>query len=386
MNKNKKIIIILSSLIFIVLSLFFAFQLFSQKTENPLNIGNKTEIILYGTDSCYNCKTTKTMLHKYDNVYVHYKNIALSKNDEEFQKVAGYFKKDAVVPMVIIGQVALDANEIESKFDEVLKSEETKGYNLLDTSNLNIKTSEITKNTYKSMNFIVVALAGLVDGINPCAMSMLLLLISVVMKIDRKKILYVGGSFALGTFITYLFIGFNIFKAMQVASKIGWLTVVIYIITIGISIFIIYLNTRDYINIKKGKIENIKNQLTNVQKKKINKYVNKLTSSKSLVFYGLTLGILLTLLEFTCTGQVYIPTLSYMINSGTGIVPYMYLIVYNLMFILPLLIICALSYMNKGTSKFSELLYDNLGYIKLLTNVIYLVIIVILVIRLMKLF
>lgn len=384
MSKSKKITIILSTLIMLLLVFFiFIFSNPENVIDSP-KLNNNPEIIFYASDSCYNCKEVKIMLSKYDNINVILKTIESEENYKELQKVATYFNKDAMVPSILIGDKFLVGADIIDSFDDTLNKKLGDKYELLDVSTIEVNIAKINEENYNNISFFVIMLSGLIDGINPCALSMLILLIGIVTKTDKKNVIYVGTSYASGTFLAYFFIGLNIFKVMEIASKISWLIIVMYISIICMSLFIIYLNTKDFINIKKGKVENIKNQLSNNQKSKIYKYINKLTDSKHIVFYGFVLGIILTLLEFTCTGQVYIPTLSYMINSGEGVLPYIYLFAYNIMFIMPLIIVCIVTYITKETNKVMNLLYDKLGYIKLITNLIYVIIIVILTIRLTK--
>lgn len=384
MSKSKKITIILSTLIMLLLAFFiFIFSNPENVIDSP-KLNNNPEIIFYASDSCYNCKEVKIMLSKYDNINVILKTIESEENYKELQKVATYFNKDAMVPSILIGDKFLVGADIIDSFDDTLNKKLGDKYELLDVSTIEVNIAKINEENYNNISFFVIMLSGLIDGINPCALSMLILLIGIVTKTDKKNVIYVGVSYASGTFLAYFFIGLNIFKVMEIASKISWLIIVMYISIICMSLFIIYLNTKDFINIKKGKVENIKNQLSNNQKSKIYKYINKLTDSKYIVFYGFVLGIILTLLEFTCTGQVYIPTLSYMINSGEGVLPYIYLFAYNIMFIMPLIIVCIVTYITKETNKVMNLLYDKLGYIKLITNLIYVIIIVILTIRLTK--
>lgn len=384
MSKSKKITIILSTLIMLLLAFFiFIFSNPENVIDSP-KLNNNPEIIFYASDSCYNCKEVKTMLSKYDNINVILKTIESEENYKELQKVATYFNKDAMVPSILIGDKFLVGADIIDSFDDTLNKKLGDKYELLNVSTIEVNIAKINEENYNNISFFVIMLSGLIDGINPCALSMLILLIGIVTKTDKKNVIYIGTSYASGTFLAYFFIGLNIFKVMEIASKISWLIIVMYISIICMSLFIIYLNTKDFINIKKGKVENIKNQLSNNQKSKIYKYINKLTDSKHIVFYGFVLGIILTLLEFTCTGQVYIPTLSYMINSGEGVLPYIYLFAYNIMFIMPLIIVCIVTYITKETNKVMNLLYDKLGYIKLITNLIYVIIIVILTIRLTK--
>ncbi len=60
-------------------------------------------------------------------------------------------------------------------------------------------------------------------------------------------------------------------------------------------------------------------------------------------------GILVTILESVCTGQVYIPTLVLMAKETGGIKWFLLLLLYNLMFILPLLLIFVIVYRGVST-------------------------------------
>lgn len=62
-----------------------------------------------------------------------------------------------------------------------------------------------------------------------------------------------------------------------------------------------------------------------------------------------TVGVLVTVLESVCTGQVYLPTLVLMSREfGAGSRWFGYLLLYNLMFILPLLLLFLAAW--RGTS------------------------------------
>jgi len=62
---------------------------------------------------------------------------------------------------------------------------------------------------FRNMSWLTVVLAGLVDGLNPCAFATLIFFISYLTISGRKgrEVIIVGASFTLGVFIAYLVIG-----------------------------------------------------------------------------------------------------------------------------------------------------------------------------------
>ena len=71
-------------------------------------------------------------------------------------------------------------------------------------------------------------------------------------------------------------------------------------------------------------------------------------SAKSLLLGGIIIGTLVTALESVCTGQMYVPTLVVMAKSGMS-KAWGYLLLYNLMFILPLVVVFILTYFGLRT-------------------------------------
>jgi cytochrome c biogenesis protein CcdA len=79
------------------------------------------------------------------------------------------------------------------------------------------KFTETLKNRFQQFTFIQIVLAGLVDGVNPCAIATMIFLISflAVQKRKRGEILAIGLTFSAAVFVTYLFLGLGAFKAIS---------------------------------------------------------------------------------------------------------------------------------------------------------------------------
>jgi hypothetical protein len=94
----------------------------------------------------------------------------------------------------------------------------------------------------------------------------------------------------------------------------------------------------------------------------------------SLVAGGLVIGAVVTVVESICTGQVYVPMLVLVIKSGTTTAAAVaYLLLYNAMFILPLVVVFALSFFGLRTRTLMDWSKRNVAVSKILLGVFFLV-------------
>jgi cytochrome c biogenesis protein CcdA len=81
---------------------------------------------------------------------------------------------------------------------------------------------------------------------------------------------------------------------------------------------------------------------------------------------------LVSLLEAVCTGQVYLPTISFVLKSTTLKLEALgYLLLYNFMFIAPLVVIFVLALLGTSSQQFSGFLKKHLGLIKILMVILF---------------
>lgn len=211
-----------------------------------------------------------------------------------------------------------------------------------------------------------VVTAGLIDGINPCAISILIFLIFSLsrLKSNRTQTFILGTSFIIGVFIAYLLIGLGLLRLVispLFISIYNWMFIIM-----GILAFIIGgLSILDFYYIKKGDTRKITLQLP-LRYKKLSHSVIRNTSLTSL-FVIFWIGILMSLIEFPCSGQVYLPTVTLIGNPINNIKPFLLLLLYNLMFVLPLIAIVIASTLWLSSEKISIFVSKNLALTKLLT-------------------
>jgi cytochrome c biogenesis protein CcdA/glutaredoxin len=204
---------------------------------------------------------------------------------------------------------------------------------------------------FKGLNITTIIAAGLLDGINPCAFATIIFFISYLAYIGRKgkEILMVGGAFTLAVFITYVLVGLGFLSFIKSLSFLPLLSRIVYLATAIFALVLGILSLKDYFICRKGNIGDMSLQLPDFLKKRIHKTIRKEANVKKYVLGALVTGFIISLLELACTGQVYLPTIIFVSRiSHLRLRSMVYLLIYNIMFIFPLMVIFVTVY--KGTS------------------------------------
>lgn len=225
--------------------------------------------------------------------------------------------------------------------------------------------------------------AGLLNGFNPCSLSMFLFLLSLMM-LDGKKILKIGLSFSLGKFVMFFLLGTILYKLLSKVNLDLFNFITKYLMLIIIVAFA-SLNLFDYAMAKKEKYNKMVLQLPSGLKQfnhKVMRQIAKHSTSKYLIIIMVLLGMLLAFGEFMCTGQIYLTSIIVLIQGNQmEWVAILYLIIYSFAFILPLLIITLFIYFGKKVFTLSEGLLEKLPLIKVISSVLFIILGLYLVIR-----
>jgi cytochrome c biogenesis protein CcdA len=174
----------------------------------------------------------------------------------------------------------------------------------------------------------LIIVSALVDGINPCAFSVLIFLLLTIMALgSKKKVLVVGSTFILAVFIFYFFSGLGIFTIIQTAGISRLISVVAA--TIALTAGVISIATV-LVGQKGPAILSIPESRKGI----IDQYIRKAS-----VPAAFAVGLLVGMFELPCTGGIYLAILTLLSNRMTAVEGIPYLLVYNFFFVLPLIII-----------------------------------------------
>jgi len=241
---------------------------------------------------------------------------------------------------------------------------------------------------FKTFVPAAIIFAGLSDGINPCAFTVIIFFISflALQGYRKRELILIGLTFILAVFLTYLGIGLGIFNFFYRFAGFWVVTRLLNIIIGTSSIIFGILAIYDFIIFKKtGSTEGLVLQLPKSIKVRIHKvvgffYRKNLTEKQQalkpvlgkLLLSALVTGFLVSLLEAVCTGQVYLPTISFVLKSTSlKLAALGYLLLYNVMFIVPLIVIFVFSLLGTSSGQFSDFLKKRLGAIKILMAILF---------------
>jgi len=228
---------------------------------------------------------------------------------------------------------------------------------------------------FRSLKIGTIAAAGLLDGINPCEFATIIFFISYLAMIGRKgkELLLVGAAFSAAVFLTYFMIGLGFFQALRsLAGVMQKLSIAVYIVIAVIAFVIGAVSLYDFVLIRRGKLRDMKLQLPAFLKRRIQLTISKRSRMRHYLVGAAISGSMVSVLELACTGQVYLPTITWAVQDpALRQFAFPLLIVYNLMFIVPLVVIILLTYYGFTSKDLTAFLERRAATVKLATALLF---------------
>ncbi|MDT8297172.1 MAG: hypothetical protein RQ801_02635, partial [Spirochaetaceae bacterium] len=160
-----------------------------------------------------------------------------------------------------------------------------------------------------------VFLAGLLDGVNPCAFSAMVFLVSAlaVAGRSRRTMLAVGLFYALGIFITYSLVGAGLLSGIRrIAVSTGlrvWLEIILGVFLSLLALFSVI----DGVRLSRGRTDLLLKLPQNLSGR-VHGIIRSSVRSGAAAGGSFVLGAVVALIELGCTGQVYLPTIVYVLS------------------------------------------------------------------------
>lgn len=197
------------------------------------------------------------------------------------------------------------------------------------------------------VSFPLVTIAGIADGINPCAIGMMVMLLGYLIVFAKKpeRVLKIGMLYVGTVFVTYLAIGLIFYSAVSRLQELIAVDVVNR--TMGIILGLVSLIMLKDVVWPESPIHL---RIPGASKEKLMGLIEK-TSVPGVIL----LGFLVTVLETPCSLPLYVGTATVLSNSGLpwpGVVAYF--LYYNFLFVLPLLVVLIVVWRGKKIVEIKE--------------------------------
>ena len=223
-----------------------------------------------------------------------------------------------------------------------------------------------------ALNWGSMLAAGFVGGLNPCALSMLLLLLTVLFNLRAKAarcaVVFLGAKF-----VTYLLIGTLFLGAFQ-AWNPAWLPLAAKIALTALSAVLILINLRDAWMARRERYGEIKNQLPAPVRRGLQARIRHVLEKPfgPMIMVVAALGVLVAAGEFLCAGQVYLAALLTAIQSGRDLSTFFPMLVgYCLMFLAPSAAVCFAVARGQALLTVSEFVRRRMPLIKWITALFF---------------
>ncbi|MBN1325705.1 cytochrome c biogenesis protein [Candidatus Falkowbacteria bacterium] len=388
--KFEKFSITAIFLVVVVLVIFFSSNSYAQDIiEKP----NDIHLHMFYGQGCPHCGSLKLFLDsikdKYSSLIIHEHEVYQNQQERElFERMS----KDFNAPIEGVPTVFIDdrifvgfSNAIGVSMENQIKrcleincSDPEYKRATSETTQLVGESSPSTdpekKEIMQSLTIPIVIFAAAVDAINPCAFAVLIILMTAALAItDKKRALKFGLAFSASIYISYFLMGCGLFSALQVSG----ISHTFYSIVTILAVIVGLLNIKDYFWYGKGFLMEVPLSWRPTMKKILN--------SATTPFGAFIAGLAVSLFELPCTGGPYIVILGLLAREVTRSTGFFYLLLYNLVFISPLIILSLLIYKGLSTTaKLEEIRLRRIRLLHLIAGILMLIIATAMILSLMK--
>jgi len=311
---------------------------------------NEDEDILFYGDGCPHCAKVEKFLEKegIGDELIKKEIYQNRKNAQEFNEICeeeGIDFMDRGVPFLFSqGECFIGDKEIVAYLEN--KDEST-------------EATQVKKSFSKNLTIPVLLSAALVDAINPCAFAVLLILMTTILATgNRKKALFSGLAFAFSIFISYLLMGLGLYSIVAniETSQIFIKVIATFAIIIGV------FNLKDFLWYGKGFLMEVPESW----RPKMKSLITAVTSP----FGAFVVGFLVSLFLLPCTSGPYIVIIGMLGHSETYMKAVWLLVLYNIVFVFPMILITIGTYLGMDIEKAKETRNKNLKILHLIAGLI----------------
>ncbi len=295
----------------------------------------KVEVLFFYEEGCPHCGRIQRFLRnrvkpKYPVDIATYE-VHKPKNARLLQRLADLYEVGPETPAVFVGDSVFqeDTRSQLLSLERVIRKLSRKGGSS-PLTRLEEATQTGQNTDYMGgLTLSAVIWAAAVDAVNPCAFGVLTLLLGTILlgSHSRRRVIGAGLAFTASTYISYLLMGFGLLSAIHIAGVQHYIYIGVAILAILIGLW----NMKDYFWY--GKWFSI------VVPQKWRPALKKITRGVSSVPGAFGVGFITSLLLLPCTSGPYVVIIGMLGNAATRAEAAGLLILYNLIFVIPFVVI-----------------------------------------------
>lgn len=224
---------------------------------------------------------------------------------------------------------------------------------------------------FEQLTVGIVVAAALADSINPCVFGVLIFLLAYMTRVFKNtaRMLLAGFIYIAAVYLTYFLLGVGIFTLAYTAG----FAKPFYWFAASVAIFAGLFEIKDYFWYGKGfSLQMIPGASERI--KKYSRMMEKLEVKHPVLSLAVAafLGIFVVFVELPCTGAPYLAILG-MLSRGDYAAGIPMLLLYNLVFILPLFFIVGLVYSGFTSKRLEKWRIEHRGLMRLVIGLFLLV-------------
>jgi cytochrome c biogenesis protein CcdA len=312
---------------------------YAQEQSCSEECAGKICVTYFYSPDCSHCRATSPFIDELnktysENITLHKLNVKEPANFElynSFCSIKNLSVNERGIPLIVTkDSFLMGEDQIRNNLEkDILKLIAENNTGCVDTNICSANAVQNKTNSQQIITLPLIAVAAAADSINPCAIGVLIFLIGFLLLSSGKnygRTVRIAAVYILTVYIVYFLAGLGI---LEILSKLSFLSVITKIFGAGVAVLGL-INIKDAIQNKTSGTLAIPTKA----KPLIEKWVYRASLPAAII-----LGIIVASVELPCTGGMYLAILTLMANTVSRQTAIMWLLIYNFIFVLPLIIL-----------------------------------------------
>ncbi len=338
------------------------FNDFDASTGSAVTDGKKVVMYVFYGKGCPHCSRLNTFLEDIKQIYPNLEVIFIDTYfDEEGRKLFQDMSESFNTPIQGVPTTFIDdkvivgfSNSLAASLEQEIHRCSAEGCVSPEDKIETIETTRIIGDKSpaeepgktrlkKQLTVPAVLIAAAVDAINPCAFAVLIILMTTILSSGiKRRALFAGIAFTASIYISYFLMGLGLYSAIQASG----VTHIFYAVVACLAILLGLFNLKDFFWYGKWFVMEVPLSWRPRMK--------RLIKGISSVPGAFLIGFAVSLFLLPCTSGPYIVILGLLSETTARNTAFLYLLLYNAIFVLPMLIITGAVYFGLTTTEKAE--------------------------------